>query len=77
LSEKEIGADIVCFCDTTALQLQQTIKGLQMVMPQSLLVGQLFSEVSSFAQQLDSVHSDFSEVTKMPENTGETVKNRI
>jgi hypothetical protein len=77
LSEKETGANMVCFCDTNALQLQQTIKGLQTAIPQSLLVGQVSSEHSSFEQQLGSVHSDSSEEIKILGSTGETVRNKM
>jgi hypothetical protein len=46
-------------------------------MPQSLLFGQVLSELFSFEQQLDFVHSDFSVETKISGNPGETVRNKM
>ncbi|MGZ3865410.1 MAG: hypothetical protein ACXVC2_02825 [Bacteroidia bacterium] len=54
-SDNETGARMQCFWDIMALQLQQTIKGLQTVVQQSLLVGQVSSEHSCSSQQLSSL----------------------
>jgi hypothetical protein len=76
LLEIKTGTEILCFCGTTALQLQQTINGLQILIPQSLLVGQVLSEQSCFLQQDCSVQVSGSEVKKR-RREGDAVKNKM